>query len=122
VDAPNINHATVVQTGFEAMARIGLRRPVGTWYVNPYGGIGVGWSIYSLAGISGSRGALGQNDNTFVIPLALGVTTGYRHLNFDLRFSYRPQWGDEMFQAFETDSLSGGLNSLGLSAAVGWTF
>jgi hypothetical protein len=122
VDSSTLN-ASVLQTGVEALVRLGTRFPVkGAWYLNPYGAVGAGWNNYDLVSAEGSPGVIRGNDNIFVLPLAVGVTGGYQRFNLDVRFTYRPGWGAEMFNDLDTGARSDGLNSLALSAAVGWSF
>lgn len=122
-EIPGVVDASVVQTGFEALARVGYPALISDLVaLTPYAGLGVGWSLYNLAGEERPVPGLSDNDGVFTLPLAFGVMAGYDRLSLDFRFVYRPAWGESLFNDLYDGQLGDGLNSLGLSAALGLAF
>ena len=119
----NAGDASVLHNGVELVGRAGRRFSFGPMaYLSPYVFAGVGGGVYSVVGEAGEVPGLRDDDAVFTIPLGVGVATGYGRYGVDLRFSYRPAFGDEMFTDVYDGSFTDGLNSLGLSAALGYSF
>jgi hypothetical protein len=125
LDIPAADDAAVIGTAFEALVRLGypieLIRNVS--FVSPYVAAGVGWSLFNLAGTDESdEMGLEDSDSTFTIPLGIGVGLGYERLSLDVRFMWRPAFGDEMFRDANQTSETVGQNTLGTTFSLGYTF
>jgi opacity protein-like surface antigen len=116
-------NGSVISTGLEVIGRVGYPIHRGLAFIVPYIGAGVGWNLYSLAGgLTTEETGIQGSDSTFTIPLAVGLGMGYEHLNFDLRFLYRPTYGDNMFDDAITTGFDSGLSTVELSAMMGYRF
>lgn len=115
--------ALLVRNGLEALARVGMPFTfANNAHVLPYAAAGLGWAFYNVAGEEDAPAGLRDNDNVFTTPIGVGVAGGLNAWSLDLRFMFRPVYGDELFRDVNTQIETAGLNTLTLSAAVGYTF
>jgi hypothetical protein len=113
---------TVFSNGIEALARVGYPIRRDRYFILPYLGAGLGVSLYNLSGVSSEESGIRENDWVWTIPLTAGIGGGYDRLSLDLRFVYRPSFGDSLFDAAVPTSTSTGLSTVAFTALVGYRF
>lgn len=115
--------ALLFRNGVEALVRVGRSFDLtARTHVMPYAAAGLGWAFYNIAGEEDLADGVRDNDNVFTTPIGFGVGGGYDAYTLDLRFMFRPVYGDEMFRDVNPGIITAGLNTVTLSAAVGYTF
>lgn len=127
LDLNGTDAGSVVKTGFEALARLGVPftrqgAPAGArpTFILPYFAAGLGWNLLTLTeGATASGFGLEDNDGSFTIPLALGVSGGMRDFLLDARLTFRPSFADDMFRGVPGGA---GQNDLSGTVVAGYRF
>jgi hypothetical protein len=124
MDVPGVGDAAVVQTGLEAMLRLGLPLyPDARSFITPYLTGGLGWSAFNMLGADPAASTgMSNSDGVFSLPIGFGVSLGYDRLSLDARLMYRPAFADEMFRGANQSIYTAGQNTLGATAAFGYSF
>jgi hypothetical protein len=124
IDSPRMDDAVVLQTGIEALVRLGY--PIfrnSNAFFTPYLAGGLGWSAFNLLGADAGNGAeIGNADGALTLPVGFGLGLGYQRFSLDARLLYRPAFGDEMFRGANETQFTAGQNTLGVSATLGYSF
>jgi hypothetical protein len=116
------DNGAVVSNGAELLLRIGLPVRRERVVILPYLTGGVGWAWYSLVNVDAAATGIRDDDGVFTIPFGLGFVVGYDRFSFDVRFLFRPAFGDEMFDNATASAFSPGENTLSVSGLVGYRF
>jgi hypothetical protein len=121
LDVTAMNDAGVVETGLEAVMRVGYPLlPTVNSFLTPYLAGGLGWSSFNLIGAdAGNPGNIANSDQVMSVPLGFGLAGGYRRWSLDVRWIHRTAFDDDMFRAA---SASAGQNTAGISGTLGYRF
>lgn len=124
VESAAMSEGAIVQTGVEALVRLGYpMKPRDGYVLTPYLAGGLGWSAFNLVGAADVNPAqIANDDGIFYLPMGLGVSGTHGRLSADLRFIWRPAYGDEMFQAANQTDMESGQNTVSLGASLGLSF
>lgn len=120
-----LEQGSVITTGIEVMARVGVpfvragTQGRDNTFVLPYVGAGIGWNMFSLTDIGEDAGLPVDDDHAFTVPVAVGVTGGLSRVIADLRLTFRPAFGDDLFREAQGGA---GQNNLSLSLTGGYRF
>ncbi len=113
--------AGLVRNGLEADLRLNLPIERGNFDLIPYVFGGLGWGNYNLVNEDFNTSSIQDSDNVLVVPLGAGLNFGYKSFIVDGRFTYRPEFGDDLLGRDDVDE-DQGLNNWSLAASVGYQF
>jgi hypothetical protein len=115
------NTSRLNRNGVEGALRINAPLYARNTLVSPYVLGGVGWNSYRLSNFNSatmSASFSSATDNTVSVPLAGGLAVGYKGFIADLRYTFRPTYGQSIF----LNESSATLTNWDAGAMVGYEF
>jgi opacity protein-like surface antigen len=119
VTAFNGDTGTIIQSGLEALARLGFPIRHNLAYVLPYITAGVGVTLFNSTGLNTALTGVQSSDGVFNLPAGFGVAFGIDRLSFDMRFLYRPAFGSTMFENANSGGATG-QSTIAVSGILGY--
>ncbi|MBI4509045.1 MAG: hypothetical protein HY698_05385 [Deltaproteobacteria bacterium] len=114
--------ALLVSNGVEGIARLNLGNLTGTPMVNPFIFAGAGWTRYNVVNEDFNTSSVADEDDTFVVPVGVGISGSYRGLILDARASWRSVFNEDLVAppAGSTEDIN--LHHWNATARIGFQF
>ena len=113
--------AILVSNGLQGALRGNFLRNT---YVQPFVYVGAAWRRYDLTNEVINTSDVADSDDTFELPVGVGIAGYIYGFMADVRGEYRNSWGDDLVPAldFDDDTIAGPLDSWNVSASIGASF
>jgi len=95
----------LVRNGVEATLRVNAPLVYGRTLAEPYLFAGIGWDHYSVSNASPSA-SVGGGDDVGTAPVGVGFDLTHRGVVADLRFAFRPTFGENQSPTVKTPDLT----------------
>jgi hypothetical protein len=93
VNAGLVSGSSLVSNGAEGAFRLNAPFLTNEVLIEPFGFVGLGWGHYYLTNLTGQFVSV-RSDDVGTIPMGGGLALGYHGFIAEVRFTYRPTWGD----------------------------
>jgi hypothetical protein len=111
---------TLLSNGVEATVRVSAQINLTSYGVmaQPFVFGGLGWAHYSIASKPADAASLAATDDVITAPFGGGIAAAWRHMFFEVRFTYRPTFHQNLLSGVPDDNLTAWM----LGTVVGYEF
>jgi hypothetical protein len=113
-------NGTLIRNGVEGALRLNGPFAARGVLLEPYAFGGVGWAHYHVSDTDVALSDVNRHDDVMTVPVGAGFGVGYHGFVADVRFTYRPTFGDSLLSG--TASANASLTTWATGAQVGWEF